>query len=152
MITVVSTINTIVNMPLLRTAAAASFGAAFIDCNETDNGASLTVYLTNPVTGQQATWDGLCGAQDPVRLAIDKTTVLADGTDFATVTVSALKPGAAAVTLAVVGPGGATTLQPVTLAAGVGSVQIKTSMYGLHTVSIQNPANRCSDSFSLTGV
>lgn len=152
MITVKSIANTFINWPVLHAAAAAAFGAVFIDANSTDNGASATVYLTQPVANQQATWDALVAAQDPVFLGLDRDQVLADGTDFVTVTVTATKPGAAPVTIQVTGPCGCTNTQLVTLTSGQGSVQIRTFLYGPQTITLVNPANRNGDTLNFTGV
>lgn len=152
MIVVKSTVNTFINLPVLQAAAQAAFGAAYLDCNVTDFGASVSVYLSQAVSGAQTTWDNLVSAQDPVTIQIDKSKCTADGTDFATVSVQAPKPTAAPVTLQVLTPNGVPITQAITLAAGLGSVQIKTLLYGVHTVSVQNGANRNTDVLEFEGV
>lgn len=151
MITVKSIVNMFVNWPVLQAAAQAAFGAAYVDCNATDSGASLTVYLTQAVPNQQTTWDGLVGAQDPVFIGQDKALVIADGTDFVTVTVNAPRPGAAPVTLQITQPSGQVVTQPVTMTSGVGSVQIRTFLYGIHQIAVLNPANRCATTLTFLG-
>lgn len=105
--------------------------------------------LTAP---QEVTAQGIFDAHDPVFLSIDKTTVQADGSDQATITVTAPKPGAAAITLVCTKPDGSTVTQAVALTAGVGTTTFKTTLEGTYTITLQNASNRTTDSLVIQAV
>jgi hypothetical protein len=83
-------------------------------------------------------------AHDPVILSVDRTSIPADGATEAVVTVRAPKPGAAAVSLLVAGSPIA-----VTLTNGVGTIRITSADPASIPVSVQNPANRSTDSLTV---
>lgn len=87
----------------------------------------------------------LAVAHDPVFITVDKTKVVDDGIDVATISVRAPKPGAAAVVLLVNG-----TDCPVTLTTGAASVTLKSSTPAVLTISVKNPANRCATVLTIT--
>lgn len=150
MITVDSTINPFANLTALKAAALVAFGAQFIDCNQTQNGAAWTVYLANPVANQQTLWDNLVALQDPVYIAVNKLTFTADGLDSVQITVAAPKPGAAAVSLNLGGSLPATI--PVTLTGGVGVITVKSNMAGLIGITVAAGDNRNIDTLVITGI
>ena len=89
----------------------------------------------------------LAAAHDPVYLTVDKTTITANGTDAATVTVRAGKPGAAAVTLLVNGVD-----WNITVTDGVGSDSLTSLDPVTITISVKNPANRSTDVLTVEAV
>lgn len=104
--------------------------------------------LTAP---QETTAQGIFDAHDPVYLTVDKNSVIADGTDTATITVTAPKVGAAAITLVCTKPDGTTTTDLITMTNGVGTTTFKTSLAGAYTITLQNPTNRTTDQLTITG-
>lgn len=96
----------------------------------------------------QTTAANLAAAHDPVHLSIDKTTITANGTDAATVTVRAGKPGAAAVTLLINGA----TDWPIPLTNGVGTDTLTALDAGTITITVKNPANRSTDSLVIEAI
>jgi len=89
----------------------------------------------------------LAAAHDPVTITVDKTTITANGTDAATVTVRAGKPGAAAVTLLVNGVD-----WNITVTDGVGSDSLTSLDPVTITISVKNPANRSTDVLTVEAV
>jgi hypothetical protein len=101
----------------------------------------ISIWLADTATppdDQQAAAVAL--AHDPVFLSVDKGHIAADGIDTATIHVFAPKPGAA-VTLLI-----GNTPVPVTLTGGMGSITIVSIDPATIPVSVQNPANRSTDS------
>lgn len=86
-------------------------------------------------------------AHDPVFLSVDKPTIQANGTDTATVTVRAPKPGAAAVTLSVNG-----VEYPVALVDGAATEPISSLDPITITITVKNPANRSTDMLTIQAV
>ncbi len=86
-------------------------------------------------------------AHDPVLLSVDKPTIQANGTDTATVTVRAPKPGAAAVTLIKNG-----IEYPVALVDGVATEPISSLDPTTITIAVKNPANRSTDMLTIQAV
>lgn len=105
--------------------------------------------LTAP---QEATAQAIFDAHDPVFLSADKLSVLSDGSDIITITVSAPKTGAAAVTLICTKPDGTALTQAVPLTSGVGTTTFKTKIEGVYLITLQNPSNRTTDQLTLTAV
>lgn len=105
--------------------------------------------LTAP---QEVTAQAIFDAHDPVFLTVDKTSVLADGTDTAIISVSAPKVGAAGVTLICTKPDGGTVTQVISMTNGAGSTTFQTSLAGPYTITLQNPSNRTTDQLLITGV
>lgn len=95
----------------------------------------------------ETTAANLAAAHDPVHLSIDKTTILANGTDAATVTVRAGKPGAAAVTLLVNGVD-----WNITMANGLGVDTLTSLDPVVITISVKNPDNRSTDVLTIEAV
>lgn len=111
-------------------------------------GRDISVWLSDDAA--QADLDtaaALAAAHDPVHLSVDKTTILANGTDAATVTVHAPKAGAAAVVLLVNGVDWA-----IALTDGVGSDTITSLDPVTITVTVKNPANRSTDVLTIEAV
>jgi len=107
----------------------------------------ISVWLADsasPLEQQQAAV--VAQAHDPVFLSVDKTHVAANGVDTAIVTVFAPKP-AALVTLLI----GSTSV-PVTLANGVGSISIVSNDPASIPISVQNPANRTTDTLIVEAI
>jgi hypothetical protein len=105
----------------------------------------VSIWLDDSTTpSEETTAANTANAHDPVFLSADKTAIQANGTDTATITVSAPKPGAAAVTLLVAG-----SAVPVTLAGGVGAIQITSADPVSIPVSVQNPSNRSTDQITV---
>jgi hypothetical protein len=107
----------------------------------------ISIWLADSATTpdeQQATAIAL--AHDPVFLSVDKATIAANGIDIATVHVLAPKPGAT-VTLSI-----GNTPVPVTLTGGVGNITIVSSDPAAIPVSVQNPANRTTDTVIVEAV
>lgn len=102
--------------------------------------------LTAP---QEITAQDIFDDHDPVFLTIDKTEIEADGTELATITVNAPKPGAAAITLVCTKPDGTTVTESVSLVSGVGITTFKTKVEGIYTITLQNPSNRTTDSLTI---
>ena len=92
---------------------------------------------------EMTTAEALAAAHDPVFLTVDKTHIAADGVDTATITVSASQSGAP-VTLVVAG-----TPVSVTFINGIGTVTITSADPATIPVSVQDPANRTTDSYSI---
>src|SRR5258708_22764250 len=78
-------------------------------------------FFSPPVLADITTAQASCAAHDPVHLTVDKTTITANGSDMATVTVSATKQGAAAVKLSVSLNSGTPQDFPINLTNGIGS-------------------------------
>ena len=78
-------------------------------------------------------------AHDPVFLSVDKATITANGVDMATVHV--LAPKSSATVTLVIG----NTPVPVTLTGGVGNITIVSTDHAMIPISVQNPANRTTD-------
>ena len=85
-------------------------------------------------------------AHDPVFLSVDKSHIAANGTDMAIVTVFAPKPGAS-VTLLI-----GTTPVAVMLTNGVGSISIVSNDPAIIPVSVQNAANRTTDTLTVEAI
>lgn len=90
----------------------------------------------------------LAAAHDPVTITVDKTTIVANGTDAATVTVRAPKPGAAAVTLQING----VTDWPIALTNGVGTDTLTALDAGVITITCKNSSNRTTDVLTVEAV
>ncbi len=113
----------------------------------------ISIWLDNSTV--QADSDSalaIAAAHDPVFLTVDKTTIQRGGTDAATVTVTAPKPGAAAVTLSVSTNGGAAVDWPITLTGGVGTDTLTSLDPATITISVKNPANRSTDTITVKAV
>lgn len=110
------------------------------------------VFLTNTFTeADQPTLDATVAAHDPVFITLSKTAIRADGLDSVTVTVTAPKPGAAAVILLVTSSAGVTEW-PFTLVNGAASDTLTALDPDLLTLSLKTPANRSTDSLTITAV
>lgn len=105
--------------------------------------------LTAP---QEITAQNIFNAHDPVFITADKTGIQSDGSDTATITVNAPKPGAAAINLICTKPDGTTIVQAVALVGGVGTTTFKTKIEGTYTITLQNAANRTTDSLTIQAV
>lgn len=92
---------------------------------------------------------GVYTAHDAVTLSADKLSILANGIDAATITVTA-QPGGAPCTLVITQPGGAQVTQAVTMNAGFGTIAFTTVVPGVYTFALQNPANRTTDMLTVT--
>jgi hypothetical protein len=105
----------------------------------------ISIWLDDSVTPvDEATAASIANGHDPVFLSVDRATIQANGTDAATITVSASRPGAAAVTLLVAG-----SAVPVTLSGGVGAIQIASADPASILISVQNPSNRSTDQITV---
>ena len=76
-------------------------------------------------------------AHDPVSLTLDRPTIIADGSDMATVTIHTPRPDAAPVALVIAG-----AIVPVPLVNGLGTVMITSADPASIPISVQNAANR----------
>lgn len=112
-------------------------GYCFIGMSDTAQPADDTIALN------------FAAAHDPVFLTADKTAIQANGTDTATITVTAPKSGAAAVTLVCTPPNGVLQTELITLVAGVGTMQFKSFVQGVFVIAVQNPANRSTDAITV---
>lgn len=120
--------------------AVQNFGTCFLSMDDTAQPADDTAALN------------LAAAHDPVFLSADKTTIQANGTDLATITVNAPKSGAAPVTVVCTPTAGPQVTEAVPLVAGVGTMQFKSSVQGSYTLTVQNPSNRSTDALVITAV
>jgi hypothetical protein len=104
-----------------------------------------SIWLDDAATsGDDTTASTVATTHDPVFLSAERLTIPADGTTAATITVRAPRSGAAPVVLLVAG-----VAVPVTLTAGVGTINITSADPALIEVSVQNAANRSSDSLTV---
>src|SRR5260221_4206158 len=104
----------------------------------------VSLWLEDSATDLDVTSaETLATAHDPVFLSVDKAHIAADGVDTATITVSASQSGAP-VTLVVAG-----TPVSVTLINAIGTVTITSADPAAISVSVQDPANRTTDSYSI---
>lgn len=134
---------------VLDAALKAALGAKCYGLSTYGPGRDISIWLDD--TAVQADKDSaaaLAAAHDPVSITVDKTTILANGTDAATVTVRAPKPGAAAVTLLVNG----VTDWPITMANGLGVDSLTSLDPVTITISVKNPANRSTDVLTVEAV
>jgi hypothetical protein len=100
----------------------------------------ITIWLDDSTSeGDQIIADSTAQAHDPVFLSVDKTEIVGDGVDTATITVNAPKVGAAPVVLLIDG-----SAVPVTLTNGIGTVPLSSDPATVH-VTVQNPENRTTD-------
>lgn len=112
-------------------------------------GRDISIWMDD--TAAQADLDSaaaLAAAHDPVFLSVDKTTITANGTDAATVTVRAPKPGAAAVTLLING----VTEWTFTLTDGVGTDTLTALDAGIITLTCKDSSNRTTDVLTVEAV
>ncbi len=133
----------------LHAALKTALGAKCYGISTYGPGRDISIWLDD--TAVQADKDSaaaLAAAHDPVFLSVDKTTITANGTDAATVTVRAGKPGAAAVTLLVNGA----TDWAFTLTDGVGSDTLTAIDPATITISVKNPDNRSTDVLTVEAV
>lgn len=108
----------------------------------------ISIWLDDSATGSdQTTATNTATAHDPVFLSVDKTSIVANGTDTATITVKAPKVGAAAITLIVNGAD-----VPVSLSSGVGTVSITSLDKTTITATVKSPANRSTDAITIQAV
>lgn len=91
----------------------------------------------------------LIAAHDPVFLSVDKGGIRANGIEVATITVEAPKNGAAAVSLVCTPDIGPAVVEPIVLVNGVGVTQFKTAIAAIYTITVQNAANRSTDSLTI---
>jgi hypothetical protein len=104
------------------------------------------------LSADDTTATNLAATHDPVFLSVSKTSIIADGIDSATITITAPKSGAAVVTLICNGPNGLSqTISPV-LSGGVATDTFQTNIAGTYTITVQNPANRSTDQLIITAV
>lgn len=109
----------------------------------------ISLWLDDSASGaDETTAASLTAAHDPVHLSVDKATITANGTDAATVTVRAGKPGAAAITLLVNG----VTDWPIALTGGVGTDTLTALDAGTITITVKNPANRSTDQLVIEAI
>jgi hypothetical protein len=108
----------------------------------------VSIWLDETITpADETTALNLAAAHDPVFVSIDKTTIRANGTDTATISVSAPKSGAASVSLLIDG-----TPVPVLMSSGVGSITLTSADPVQLTVGVQNGANRFVGQFVIEAV
>ncbi len=108
----------------------------------------ISIWLDDSATpDDEASAASLAAAHDPIFLSADRQNIAADGSDAASLTVSAPKPDAAPVTLLVAG-----TVVPVTLTDGVGTLSIVSADPTTIAVSVQNAANRSTDQLTIEAV
>ncbi len=106
----------------------------------------ISIWMQDSATpSDETTLTTLAAAHDPVYLSVDKPAITADGSDTATITVNASKPGAAPVSLLVAG-----VVVPVTLVNGIGTVTITSADPASIPISVQNAANRTTDQVIVT--
>jgi len=132
----------------LHAALKAALGSTFFGLSTYGTGRDISIWLDDSAV--QADLDSaaaIAAAHDPVSLSADKTTILANGTDAATVTVRAPKAGAAAVVLSVNGVD-----WPIALTNGVGSDTLTALDPATITISVKNPANRSTDVLTVEAV
>lgn len=104
------------------------------------NDRPISIWLADSATNadqQQAAAIAL--AHDPVFLSVDKSIIAANGLDTAMIYILAPKPGAA-VTLLI-----GTTPVAVILDKGIGAISLVSSDPASIPISVQNPANRTTD-------
>ena len=105
----------------------------------------ISVWLDETTTpGDDADATSIVSAHDPVFLSVNRTSIPADGATEAVVTVRAPGKNAADVSLIVAG-----TVVPVTLINGVGTIRVSSADPASIPVSVQNPANRSTDSLTV---
>src|SRR5689334_18118248 len=105
----------------------------------------ISIWLDDSATpADDLTAAGIADTHDPVFLSTDTTSIPADGSTAAMITIHAPKAGAAPVTLLVVG-----TPIPVTLIDGIGTLAITSADPASIGISVQNPANRSTDSITV---
>lgn len=132
----------------LHAALKAALGSKCFGLSTYGAGRDISIWMDDSAV--QADLDSaaaIAAAHDPVSLSADKTTILANGTDAATVTVRAPKPGAAAVTLLVNGVD-----WPIALTNGVGSDTLTALDPATITISVKNPSNRSTDVLTVEAV
>lgn len=132
----------------LHAALKAALGAKCYGISTYGAGRDISIWLDDSAV--QTDLDSaaaIAAAHDPVTLSVDKTTILANGTDAATVTVRAPKPGAAAVTLTVNGVD-----WPIALTNGVGSDTLVSLDPATITITVKNGSNRSTDSLTIEAV
>lgn len=134
---------------VLDAALKAALGAKCYGLSTYGPGRDISIWLDD--TAVQADKDSaaaLAAAHDPVSITVDKTTILANGADAATVTVRAGKPGAAAVTLLING----VTDWAFTLTDGVGTDTLVSLDPATITLTVKNGSNRSTDSLTIEAV
>lgn len=132
----------------LNAALVAALGSKCHGMSTYGPGRDISIWLDD--TAVQADKDSaaaLAAAHDPCFITVDKTSIIGDGIDVATVTVRAPKPNAAAVVLLV-----NNTPIPVNMNLGTGTIQIASSDPAVVTVTLQNPQNRTTDSLTIEAV
>lgn len=133
----------------LHAALKTALGAKCYGISTYGPGRDISIWLDD--TAAQADLDtaaALAAAHDPVSITVDKTTILANGADAATVTVRAGKPGAAAVTLLING----VTDWAFTLTDGVGTDTLVSLDPATITLTVKNGSNRSTDSLTIEAV
>jgi hypothetical protein len=101
----------------------------------------ISVWLADTASAADlAMVESVATAHAPVFLTVDKSTIVADGWDAATVTVTAPNPTDTLVTL-IIGE----TAVPVALSDGIGTTLITSVDPVTLTVSLEHPANRSTD-------
>lgn len=133
----------------LHAALKTALGAKCYGISTYGPGRDISIWMDD--TAVQAEKDSaaaLAAAHDPVFLSVDKTTIVANGTDAATVTVRAPKPGAAAVTLLING----VTEWTFTLTDGVGTDTLTALDAGIITLTCKDSSNRTTDVLTVEAV
>ena len=107
-------------------------------------GSAEAVWLDDSATEfDDMTAQAQAAAHDLIFLSIDKTQIVADGIDKATITITALPSGAPVILLV------AGTPVNVIFVNGVGAVTVSSIDPSTIPISVQNPANRTTDTFTV---
>lgn len=118
----------------LHQALKTAMGARFVGISTYGAGRPFSVWLASPT--DEAAAIAVITAHDPVRLSVDTPSITADGIDTANVLIQTIRPDAAPVTLLVNGT-------PVRVQGG--AIQISSDDPTTITITVQNPANRTTD-------
>lgn len=131
----------------LDAAIRGSLGSKLIGVSSYGNARPISLWMDDsalPADDAAAQSAGL--AHDPVFLSADKTSIQANGTDAATVTILTPKQGAAAVTLSVSVNGGA----PSDWIPALPTDTFTASDPGTYAITVKNPSNRSTDQLTIT--
>lgn len=111
------------------------------------NGQFAVILDDATIQADDTTAQTVTDAHDPVFIAADKMTILANGTDVVIITINAPKQGAAPIVLLI-----NSIPTPVPLKSGVGQVKISSPTVGALNISLQNPGNRSADVLTVQAI
>lgn len=130
-----------IHLGALDAALRSALGDKIIGLSTYGSDRPISVWMTDAATSEDvAVAQSVVVAHDPVFLSVDKTSIVNDGVDEATIIVQAVRPDPAPVILIADG-----YEVPVSLENGVGSLSVSSIDAGIMVWAVKDAGNRTAD-------